>query len=235
MKNNRPEWLYNETKHVGVDYGSLEQAHRYDEMHQSFRDYEGNTKTIINHLGLGKDSTVIDIGTGTGAFAIHAAKYCKHVYAVDISEAMLERCKAKAERANLKNISCCVGGFLTYKHDSEPADAAVSLIALHHLPDFWKLVGLKRVSNMLKDQGRLLLFDILFPSELEDLDIQLNNWIESITQRAGHQLAAETEMHIRDEYSTYDWVMEGLLQHAGFRIDNSEYSGFQATYLCTKQ
>ena len=88
---------------------------------------------------------------------------------------------------------------------------------------------------MLKDGGRLLLFDIVFPSDLDNLDSELDKWIQSIAEQSGPEMAAETEVHIREEYSTYDWIMEGLLKHAGFEIDSSEYNGFQATYVCTKR
>jgi putative AdoMet-dependent methyltransferase len=51
----------------------------------------------------------------------------------------------------------------------------------------------------------------------------------------GADFAAEAKAHIRDECSTYDWVMEGLLNRAGFRIDDVKLAdGFGATYLCTK-
>ena len=51
----------------------------------------------------------------------------------------------------------------------------------------------------------------------------------------GPEFAAEVESHIRDEYSTYDWVMEEFLARAGFRIDSAGYAdGFTATYLCTR-
>jgi hypothetical protein len=49
-------------------------------------------------------------------------------------------------------------------------------------------------------------------------------------------LIIEAEAHIRDEYSTYDWVMEGLLNRAGFCIDKAEYAdGYGATYVYTWQ
>ena len=68
----------------------------------------------------------------------------------------------------------CHGGFLTYEHEAEPADAMVSIAALHHLPDFWKLVGLTRAAEMLKAGGGFFLFDIVFPSEAIDLEDQIN-------------------------------------------------------------
>lgn len=233
---NIPEWTYDELKHTGMDYSSIEHVQRYDEMHQRFRDYEKNSDAIIKLLELDSNSTVIDMGAGTGAFTLYAAKNCRKVYAVDVSPAMLNYCRKKCEKVGLSNVSHSQGGFLTYDHEAEPADAMVSIFSLHHLPDFWKLVGLKRAAGMLKAGGRFFLFDIVFPSADKYLDGKLDAWVRSIAERSGHELAAEAKIHIREEYSTYDWVMEGLLRRAGFEIKSAEYGdGFQATYVCTKR
>ena len=123
----RPRWWYEETKSACEDYTSAELVQRYDDMHQRFRDYEKNSAAIINLLKLDLNSTVIDMGAGTGAFAFHAAKHCRKVYAVDVSEVMLEYCWRKGEEAGLQNIVYCQGGLLTYEHEAEPADATVSI------------------------------------------------------------------------------------------------------------
>ncbi len=62
----------------------------------------------------------------------------------------------------------------------------------------------------------------------------IGDLIHSMREKVGAEFSAETVTHIRDEHSTYDWIMEGLLTRAGFRIDRAEYgSGFAAMYLCT--
>ena len=33
-------WIYDESKHCGVDYSKSTQAEAYDDQHQKFRDYE---------------------------------------------------------------------------------------------------------------------------------------------------------------------------------------------------
>ena len=174
MKHERPTWMWDEKISTGVNYGAVEEARRYDEMHQRFRDYEKGAETIVTRLGLGPESTVIDMGAGTGAFAVHAAKYCKQIYAVDVSEAMLEVCQSKLTQAGLENVVCRVGGFLSYEHQDEPVEAMVSMAVLHHLPDHWKQVGLNRAAQMIKPGGQLFLFDIVFPSDprnlAEDID-----------------------------------------------------------------
>ena len=131
-------------KPCGVKYNNVFCALSYDKHHRKFRDYEKEANEIIAILGLDNNQTVIDIGCGTGAFVIHASKNCKKVYAVDVSKAMLRCARRKAKKAGIDNLEFHHGGFLTYKHSAEPVDAIVSTLALHHLPDFWKLVALKR-------------------------------------------------------------------------------------------
>jgi cyclopropane fatty-acyl-phospholipid synthase-like methyltransferase len=229
-------WFYNEMKHSGVDYTDTAQVQAYDARHQRFRDYQKAATVIIEKLGIGPEHAVIDMGSGTGAFALYAAPKCKHIYAVDVSQPMLDYSRQKAEQMGLQNITFCHGGFLTYEHHAEPADAMVSVAVLHHLPDFWKLVGLQRTANMLKPDGRLLLFDVVFPSDMTGYEARFDGWIQSMAEKVGAEFAAEAETHIRDEHSTFDWIMEGLLNRAGFRIDQAEHmDGFGATYLCSKE
>jgi putative AdoMet-dependent methyltransferase len=229
------KWYYNEMKHAGVDYADVAQVQAYDARHQRFRDYQKASEVIIEKLGLGPEHVVIDMGAGTGAFALYAAPKCKHIYAVDVSQPMLDYSRQKSEQMGMQNITFCHGGFLTYEHHAEPADAMVSVAVLHHLPDFWKLVGLQRAANMLKTGGRIFLFDVVFPSDMTGYEARFDGWIQSMAEKVGAEFAAEAETHIRDEYSTFDWIMEGLLNRAGFRIDQAEYmDGFGATYLCAK-
>jgi ubiquinone/menaquinone biosynthesis C-methylase UbiE len=186
-------------------------------------------------MGLQARHSVVDMGCGTGAFALNAAPLVKTVYAVDVSAAMLEYCRRRAAERNLGNVVFRQGGFLSYEHDADPVDAVVSTAALHHLPDFWKCIGLRRVHRLLKPGGKFYLFDIVFPGSEADLRPPIEAWIEFMRRKAGDEFAAEAETHIRDEFSTYDWILEGLLTRAGFRIDRiSRGEGFGAAYLCVR-
>lgn len=220
----------------GVDYTDIEEVAAYDLMHRKFRDYAKSSEEIVRRLGIAPESIVIDMGSGTGAFALHASKKCRIVYAVDISDAMLEYCRQQAERQGLSNIIFCQGGLLTYEHVGEPADAIVCVAVLHHLPDFWKMAALKRCYKMLKPGGRLALFDIVFPPWDESSGAKIENLIKAFGVMADARLAQEAVIHIRDEFSTYDWIMEGIIKRSGFRIDVAEYGdGFQTTYICTRE
>ena len=231
-----PGWRHNEWKPCGVNYNSVLCALSYDVHHGKFRDYQREGEEIVVLLGLDTEQTVIDMGCGTGAFAVHAARHCKKVYAVDVSKAMLRCARRKAKKAKLDNIEFHHGGFLTYDHQANPADAIVSTVVLHHLPDFWKLAGLKRLAQMCKAGGKLYLFDVVFSFNIDDYETRLDQWAKSTAERIGPAFAAEVKTHIREEYSTFDWIMEGLLDRAGFAIEKADYrNDFMAAYLCTRK
>ena len=148
---------------------------------------------------------------------------------------MLDYCRRQAEKEGLSNVVFCHGGLLTYEHQAELADAIVCVAVLHHLPDFWKQIALTRCHSMLKPGGRLYLFDIVFPSRDVDIHREIDAWIQSIEVAADTRLAQDTVIHARDEHSTFDWIMEGILEKSGFRIDAAEYwNGFQTAYVCTR-
>ncbi len=231
-----PAWRYDELKSCGVDFNRFFVARRYDAYHQTFRDYRRETEEIVASLGLDGSATVLDMGCGTGAFAIHAASHCRKVYAVDIAQAMLRRARRKAKKAGLTNLEFRRGGFLTYEHTDEPVDAIVSVAALHHLPGFWKLVGLHRMASMLKPEGRLYLFDVVFSFEIGRYVSSVERFIEKMSVRTSPDGRRAAETHVREEHSTCGWIMEGLLERAGFRIDDADYKDdFLASYLCTKK
>ncbi len=230
----QPAWHYDELRHPGVDYNDPSQVAVYDERHRRFRDYRRDAEAVIERLGVKPEDTILDMGAGTGAFVLHAAPLCRTVYAVDVSRAMLDYCRGQAAARKIENIVFQQGGFLTYEHRADPVDFIVSSAALHHLPDFWKFLGLQRLARILKPGGRLYLFDIVFPGKDPAIRGQIEVWINQMKEKVGAEFAAEVETHIRDEHSTYDWIMEGMLARAGFRIDKADYgSGFGATYLCT--
>ena len=231
-----PAWRYNEMKPCGFNYNNFILARVYDTYHQMFRDYRRESERIIDLLGLSPTAAVLDMGCGTGAFALHAATYYESVHAVDVSKAMLGRARRKAKKANLKNIQFHLGGFLTYEHRAAPVDAISTSVALHHLPDFWKFVGLTRLAAMLKSGGRLYLFDVVFSFEIAQYESCFNQFIKQISVQMGPNGEAESQTHLRDEFSTCDWIMEGMLERAGFVIDTREYhNGFLAAYVCTKK
>lgn len=235
MNDKDPIWLFNEAEQVGVDYTDEELVADYDKHHEGFRDFAEEAKKIVGSMGLSQQATVLDIGCGTGGLTIHFAQMCKKVFAVDVSSAMLGVLKGKINKLALSNIDTVQSGFLTYKHNGEDLDAIVANINLHHLPDFWKQIALCRFYDILKPGGKLFLADVVFGFEPRDYQEVIDSWLAHMQEHAGEQMADETIIHIRDEFSTYHWIMTGMLKRAGFQIDNEfEIMPHVQAYVCSK-
>lgn len=230
---NYPSWQYDEFRPVGKNYGDSAEVDNYDASHGDFRNLQAEANASLDLLALDSDAILIDFGCGTGTFAIEAARRCKKVYAVDVSEAMLDYAGEKAARAGIRSIEFHHGGFLSYLHTGPAVDAITSSFALHHLPDFWKGIALGRLYGMLAPGGRFYLHDaVIEPDNCLD---NLANFIDKLAAAGGNFMREDAEMHFRDEFSSYDWIIDGLLTRAGFAIQQKTLeNGVLATYLCSR-
>ncbi len=228
-------WQYDEMKHVGTDYNSEAEVENYDRRMATIRDTQTEIREIISSLHLSAEAAVLEFGSGTGEFAAAASEQCRQVYAVDISPAMLAYAEKKARSRGLGNIRFINAGFLNYRHEGSPLDAVITQLALHHLPDFWKQIALMKMNALLKTGGRLYLRDVVFSLKLEKYEAAVDHVLENFMKTSGDDMAAKFSNHIRNEYSTFDWVMEEMLYRAGFDIEEARYGdSFMAVYVCKK-
>ena len=226
-------WQYDEFRQVGKDYGNKSEVELYDSSHADFRDIVAESIKILDSLKIRAEDAIIDFGSGTGTFAIEASKRCNRVYAIDVSKAMIRCAEAKAAEAGASNIEFHHAGFLTYEHKDSLVDAIVTTFAFHHLPDFWKGIALKRMNRMLKPGGQLYIHDVVLEetNALENIAVL----IEDLADAGGDFLREDTEGHFKEEFSTYDWVIDGLLTRSDFTIKSKNIDGgVIATYICTK-
>ena len=132
---------------------------------------------------------------------------------------------------------CVEAGFLSYEHDGAPADAVYTRNALHHLPDFWKVVALDRIATLLAPGGVLRLRDLVYSFEPSQTEAVLERWFAgaSATSEVGWT-RAEYEEHVRTEFSPFSWVLEPMLERCGFEIRDIEYAPTQtyAAYTCLR-
>lgn len=228
-------WRYDEQRHSGVDFAADDEVAAYDGYMQKMRDIGGEVAQISTSLALGPADTVLDIGCGTGETALGLAARCAAVHAVDVSGAMLRCAAAKAVKRGIANITFSQAGFLTCDYPAATFDAVLSQVALHHLPDFWKHIALRRVHRLLKLGGRLLLQDAVLPSDTDDFDRYFAGVVAAIAAAGGEKAARDTETTLRDEHPALDWIMQGLLEKAGFAILRADRTPpFIVTYLCIK-
>jgi len=110
--------------------------------------------------------------------------------------------------------------------------------ALHHLPDFWKGIALNRIAALLAPGGTLQLRDLVFSFDLSDVRAGVERWLQSSAADRPEDgwTRAELELHLRDEYSTFTWLLEPMLRRAGFKIESGDYGsvGVYASYICVK-
>jgi ubiquinone/menaquinone biosynthesis C-methylase UbiE len=235
VSRDRPSWILDELAHAGRENLDAGHVARYDGKMDAGAAAE---LAALQAAGLGESATVIDIGAGTGQFTLAVAAAVRRVVAVDVSPVMLERLQAKLRERGVGNVECVAGGFLSYEHESEPADLVYSRFALHHLPDFWKAQALVRVADMLKPGGVLRLSDVVYGFEPAEAEACLERWISQTASEAidGGWTRAELEEHVRDEHSTFTWLLEPMLERAGFAIEQADYSEDRmvASYRCVK-
>jgi SAM-dependent methyltransferase len=236
MERDPDSWWLEETIHAGREHFDEQHARRYDAKEDA---QAAEEVSLLQGLGvLGAACSVIDVGAGTGQFTLAAADVCERVVALDVSPVMLERLTEKVDRRGASNVEVTRAGFLTYRHSGPPADLVYSRLALHHLPDFWKAIALGRLADMLRPGGLLRLWDVVYGFEPRDADRHIEAWIAE-TMAADVERGwtrAELAEHIRDEHSTFTWLLEPMIERAGFDIVDADYSASVfARYVCRKR
>jgi putative AdoMet-dependent methyltransferase len=229
-----PAWYFDESKMAGVDFEDAAQVEVYDRNQTASTNEK--EQALVTRLGINAEHTVIDLGAGTGNFAIQASLTGASVHTVDISQAMLNYAKTKAQKAGATKIKFQKAGFLSYEHRDKLADFVVIKNALHILPDFWKMTTFVRIATMLKSKGVLYLRDVIFSFPPVEYEASINEWIRQVAKPEGEGWTArDFEMHVREEHSTFAWIIEGMLTRAGFEIVEANYNTpTYAEYLCIK-
>jgi ubiquinone/menaquinone biosynthesis C-methylase UbiE len=191
---------------------------------------------LLAECGLDPGAVVVDIGAGTGQFTLAVAPMCGRVVAVDVWPVMLDTLRVRVAAAGLANVEVVPAGFLSYEHRGAPADFVYSRYALHHLPDFWKGVALARIRRILRPGGVLRLRDVVYDFEPAEATDRVEAWCATGSAEDhvdGDWTRAELEEHVRDEHSTFTWLLEPLIRRCGFTIERAEHSehGIIAAYV----
>jgi ubiquinone/menaquinone biosynthesis C-methylase UbiE len=226
-----PGWLIDELSCAGRENLDAEHVARYDAKEDASAASE---VALLDRLGLTEESFVVEFGAGTGQFTIEVARSCGRIVAVDVSRPMLAALEAKVAHLGLANVETVRAGFLTYEHTQEPADFIYSRYALHHLPDFWKALALARMRDMLRIGGVLRLWDVVYDFDPAEAEGRVEAWCATGGETVdGAWSRAELEDHVREEHSTFTWLLELMFERCGFQIVERECSedGIFASYV----
>ena len=220
------DWYYNERRQIGLDSAVASIYDRHD-------DSDLRAREALRMLGVQKGWRVADIGCGNGVLATEAALMGAEVDAVDISPAMLALAKVYAgdRRARIRTQSA---GLLSFAYQPNSYDLIVSEFTLHHLPDFWKAVAMSRIFAALKPGASFFMRDIVFVSMPDGSERDVGEWADFNIKN--HDFERDSVVtHMRDEYSTFGWVMERMLTEVGFTLVSADYHApLHGTYLVRK-
>lgn len=104
------------------------------------------------------DDTVVDLGAGTGYFAIPAAGMTGGtVHAVDVSNEMLDELRRRMEEAGVKNIDPVVGTIEEVPLPDQVADIVIASMVMHEVHPLEQ--GIQEIHRLLKPGGKLLCID----------------------------------------------------------------------------
>jgi SAM-dependent methyltransferase len=227
-------WMLDELRHAGAEHLDPVFVAGFDRK-QGHPDVEADLQVLRQHGALGDHATVVDLGTGTGRFALAAARQCGRVVAVDVSPAMIEHLRRTA--ADLPAIEVVRAGFLSYQHAGPAADAVYSRHALHQLPDFWKGIALSRIAGFLRPGGVLRLHDLVYDCRPADAPALIERWMGSAsTDPTAGYTAEDYATHVRTEFGTYRDLLDRLIDATGFQVVDLQVRGqVYAAYTCIRR
>lgn len=132
-----------------------------------FAGYKEILNNIYQEIMQHPESSILDIGIGTGVLAKRLYEHGHSITGLDFSDRMLALSKEKIPTGQFMQWDISNG--VPNELPNSPFDFIVSTYTLHHLSDTDKIVFLKTIAHHLKPGGSILIGDIAFTSR-DDLD-----------------------------------------------------------------
>ena len=148
--------------------------------------------------------TVVDIGAGTGAVTLDIVARVEHVYALDISDGMLDRAREKADERGVEAVTFGHGTFRDPRETvalPSSVDLVVSNFAMHHLDDGEKADAVETIAALLGDGGRLVLGDVIV---FDEADVSVEYYSPEV-----------------DDPATVEYLVD-TLESSGFAVETEQ-------------
>ena len=114
-------------------------------------------EAVVRRATLQSGEKVLDLGTGTGAVAVRAAKIVGddgHVTGVDISTEMLAVATSRAQSLALGNVTFCQGRAEAIPADAGSCDVLVASLSLMYVID--RAAAAREIARVLRPDGRFV-------------------------------------------------------------------------------
>ncbi len=163
---------------------------------------------------------LLDVATGTGDFALLAARMLRpeRLVGVDLSEGMLEVGREKVKRAGLD-------GVITFHKDdclhlSLPDDTFDAVTVAYGIRNFEDLdQGLREMRRVLRPGGRLAIIELCTPRKFpmkQLFKFYSHVFMPAVGRLISHDRRAYTYLPATMEAFPQGEVMQGILERAGF-------------------
>ncbi|QQK79906.1 class I SAM-dependent methyltransferase [Salicibibacter cibi] len=138
-----------------------------------FAGYKEILNTIFDEAMQKRNSTVLDVGFGTGVLSSALYENGHQIDGIDFSSEMLAIAKTKMPHANL--LEWDISNGLPPEITGNKYDSIISTYTLHHLGDQEKISFISNLLSLLKKNGEILIGDVSFETRDELEKCRLNN------------------------------------------------------------
>jgi len=224
--------------------GSGRRLHRY-ELHSQVRTDKSDLLLEFILDSINKDTSVLDVGAGSGRWTIPIAKVAKRVTAVEPSDIMVKRLQENIATSNVANVHIVLTPW--EEAEIQPHDIVVCAHAIYGSPDFAAFVV--KMEQQAKDRCYLALRLPAHNGIIGELSYlirgcrhdspnavvaynafysigicanvlaeeEVSPWVDSSLEEA----SARAKRHLRLESSTHDRLIRDILARRLIRSDSS--------------
>lgn len=166
---NFDSWANSYDEDVAKDITSVKMYKNYDYILDNVIKAATNTNK--------KDILILEIGVGTGNLAGRFLKEDYNIIGIDQSREMLNVAKQKYPKLKVR-----LGEFLKIPFNDKSFDVMVSTYAFHHLNNEEKVVAIKEMLRVLKDDGRIVIGDLMFKDDNDKKEIMKKLSVKQIEE-----------------------------------------------------